>query len=367
MSITRRKFLGWLSAAGFGSAFGSAAQAASNKHFSGYPESNGVLFDNTRCIGCRKCEEGCNKVNELPAPDRPFSDLAVMERERRTTAKTYTIVNRYGNASGDRHSLYRKDQCNHCLEPACASACFVRAFTKTETGAVIYDPSVCVGCRYCMIACPFEIPTYEYDNAFSPRIMKCTMCYPRISKGLLPGCVEACPVEALTFGKRADLLWQARERIRKFPNRYVDHIYGEHEMGGTSWLYLSAVPFSEVGMREDLGITPAPKLTAGALSGVPVVVGLWPVLLGGIYAINKRKEKIEADEKTQAVAAAIEKTRTEAGKKLAEAKEKAEKDKAAAIEKAVAKALQEAASASKQAVSEVQGEEIAKKSSKEES
>jgi formate dehydrogenase iron-sulfur subunit len=320
MSITRRRFLGWLGAAGFSTTLGKAAQAASNKHFSGYPESNGVLFDNTRCIGCRKCEEGCNKVNELPLPERPFSDLSVMDNERRTTAKTYTIVNRYRDRSGDRETLYVKDQCNHCLEPACASACFVRAFTQTETGAVIYDASVCVGCRYCMIACPFEIPTYEYDNAFSPRVMKCTLCYPRISEGLLPGCVEVCPTEALTYGKRRDLLGIARERIRKFPERYMDHIYGENEMGGTSWLYLSSVPFKEVGMREDLGVTPAPQLTAGALNTVPIVVGLWPVLLSGIYAINQRKERIEAAEKKQAIAAAIEKTRTEAEKKLGEAR-----------------------------------------------
>ena len=73
--------------------------------------------------------------------------------------------------------------------------------------------------------------------------MKCTLCYPRIIKGLLPGCVEACPTEALTFGRREDLLSIGRERIRKFPDRYVDRIYGENEMGGTSWLYLSAVPF----------------------------------------------------------------------------------------------------------------------------
>ncbi len=121
--------------------------------------------------------------------------------------------------------------------------------------------SVCVGCRYCMIACPFEIPTYEYDNAFWPRVMKCTLCYPRIVKGQLPGCVESCPVEALTFGKRDQLLKIARERIRQYPDRYVDHIYGENEMGGTSWLHLSAVPFGDVGMREDLGTTPAPALT----------------------------------------------------------------------------------------------------------
>ncbi len=355
MSITRRKFLGWLGAAGVGATIGKAAQAAGNQNFSGYPQSHGVLYDSTRCIGCRKCEQGCNTVNELPEPEQAFSDLAVLETPRRTTAKTYTVVNRY--ASGGQDVAYRKIQCNHCLEPACASACFVRAFTKTETGAVIYDASVCVGCRYCMIACPFEIPTYEYDNAFSPRVMKCTLCYPRIIKGMLPGCVEACPTEALTFGRREDLLSIGRERIRKFPDRYVDRIYGENEMGGTSWLYLSAVPFKEIGMREDLGNTPAPKLTAGALSAVPVVVGLWPVLLTGVYAINKRKERIEEEEKAQAVAAALENARTEAATNLAAAMAKAETEKSAAIEKAVKQALEDAAKAS--------GSDTAKKPSEE--
>jgi formate dehydrogenase iron-sulfur subunit len=126
------------------------------------------------------------------------------------------------------------------------------AFTKTPTGAVTYDESVCVGCRYCMIACPFEIPTYEYDQPLTPRVEKCTMCYPRIIQGLLPGCVEICPVEALTFGKRNDLLREARDRIQKHPKRYVDHIYGEKEMGGTNWLHLSGVEFEKMGMREDL-------------------------------------------------------------------------------------------------------------------
>lgn len=367
MSISRRKFLGWLGAAGFGSALGNTARAASNKHFDGYPNSNGVLFDNTRCIGCRKCEEGCNHVNELPAPERPFSDLSLLDTKRRTTAKSYTVVNRYDNTVSEKGPLYTKFQCNHCLEPACASACFVRAFTKTETGAVVYDASVCVGCRYCMIACPFEIPTYEYDKAFSPRVMKCTMCYPRISKGLLPGCVEACPTEALTFGKRQDLLKIGRERIAKFPERYADYIYGENEMGGTSWLYLSALPFKDVGMREDLGVTPAPKLTAGALSAVPMVVGLWPVLLTGIYAINKRKGKIERQEKEQAVAAALEKAGSEAEAKLSEAMEKADKEKAVAIETAVSKALEEAAKASEEDTGDTAAGDADKKSNEEDS
>ena len=368
MSISRRKFLGWLGAAGLGTSVGhKTARAASNKHFDGYPRSNGVLFDITRCIGCRKCEAGCNNVNELPEPDRPFSDLSLLDAKRRTTAKAYTVVNRYNDAGRGKGPLYRKVQCNHCLEPACASVCFVSAFKKTDTGAVTYDASVCVGCRYCMIACPFEIPAYEYDNAFSPKVMKCTMCFPRISKGLLPGCVEACPTEALTYGKREDLLRIGRERIRKFPDRYVDHIYGEDEMGGTSWLYLSEVPFKEIGMREDLGVTPAPKLTSGALSAVPIVVGLWPVLLTGIYAINQRKEKIEKQEKEQAVAVAVEAAEAEAKAKMTEAMEFAEKQKEKAIEKAVSQALEEAAKAAEEEASDTPAEDADKKSSEEDS
>lgn len=345
MSISRRTFLGWLGAAGVGTTLGRSAHAAGTANFTGYPDSLGVLFDATRCIGCRKCEEACNKVNELPAPVKPFSDLAVLERRRRTDAKTYTVVNRHENIPGAKGPLYRKIQCNHCLEPACASACFVRAFTKNSSGAVTYDESVCVGCRYCMIACPFEIPTYEYDKAFTPRIMKCTFCQPRLLKGQLPGCVEICPAEALTFGKRRNLLKIARERIGQFPARYIDHIYGETEMGGTAWLTVSGVPFRELGMREDLGTTSAPELTKGALSVVPVVAAMWPVLLTGIYAISQRKDKVAREEKAAAVAVAVNQARAEAKAKLAEALAKAEKDKKAAIDKEVKKALADAAKA----------------------
>jgi Fe-S-cluster-containing dehydrogenase component len=348
MSISRRRFLGWIGAAGVGTTLGRSAHAAGNTHFTGHPDSLGVLFDVTRCIGCRKCEEACNKVNELPAPPKPFSDLAVLERRRRTDAKTYTVVNRYENVPGARGPLYRKIQCNHCLEPACASACFVRAFAKNPNGAVTYDESVCVGCRYCMIACPFEIPTYEYDQAFTPRIMKCTFCHPRLIKGQLPGCVEICPAEALTFGKRHNLLRIARERIGLFPGRYIDHIYGETEMGGTAWLTISGVPFRDLGMREDLGTTPAPELTKGALSVVPVVASMWPVLLTGVYAISQRRDKIAREEKTAAVAEAVAKAQAEAKAKLTEAMAKAEKDKKTAIDKEVKKALDEAAKAKAQ-------------------
>ena len=343
MSLSRRKFLGWIGAAGLTAAAGRTASAATTHHFEGYPDSMGVLHDTTVCIGCRRCEQACNKVNELPAPEKPFTDLAVLENSRRTTAKAYTVVNQKpGNGNGP---VFLKNQCNHCLEPACASACFVKAFKKTKEGAVTYDASVCVGCRYCMVACPFEIPTYEYDSAFSPRVMKCTMCHPRVVEGKLPGCVEACPTEALVFGKRGDLLKIARQRIARRPDKYVDHIYGEREMGGTSWLYLSGVPFETLGMRMDLGITPAPELTAGALGAVPMVVGLWPVLLTGIYAMSKRKEKIAAEEKTRAVAAAVADADEQAAAWLEAAMEKARKEKTTAIDKAVKEALETEAKA----------------------
>jgi Fe-S-cluster-containing dehydrogenase component len=338
MSISRRKFLKWIGAAGLGSTIGKSALAASTKHFEGYPESFGVLHDITRCVGCRSCEAACAKVNELPLPDKPFTDLSVLQEKRRTTETAYTVVNKY-EVAGKKAPVFVKKQCNHCLEPACASVCFVRAFKKTETGAVTYDASVCVGCRYCMIACPFEIPAYEYNEALTPRIMKCTMCYPRVIKGQLPACVEACPTEALTFGKRVDLINIARERIRKYPDRYIDHIYGETEMGGTSWLYISGVPFSEIGMREDLGVTPAPKLTSGALSAVPVVVGLWPVFLMGLFAISKRKEIVSRQELEETVRSVSDK----ANVKLADALARARKEKEAAVEKEVKKALEKAA------------------------
>ncbi len=341
-----------MGAAGVGTAVGRKANAAANKEFEGYPGSMGVLHDTTLCVGCRRCEEACNKVNDLPAPDVSFQDLTVLDHERRTTEKSYTVVNKYADARQPGGVTYRKLQCNHCKEPACASACFVKAFKKTPEGAVVYDASVCVGCRYCMVACPFNIPTYEYQKVLDPRIMKCTMCHPRILEGKIPGCVEACPVEALTFGRRDDLIRIAHERILRHPDKYVDHIYGEHEMGGTNWLYITSTPYHQIGMREDLGTTSAPELTAGALGAVPIVVGLWPILLTGIWAMTKRKEKISAEEKQQAVAEAVAASEATAEEKLTKAMEKARKDQESAIKKEVKKALEEAAKAKEEGVDE---------------
>lgn len=341
MAISRRKFLGCVGAA-LGATTTSVlgkAYGASNKHFKGYPNSLGILHDTTKCIGCRKCEEACNKVNELGHTEKPFDDLSVLDKKRRTGEDTYTVVNKFNKEN----PVFVKKQCNHCLEPACASACFVKAFKKTKSGAVIYDESLCVGCRYCMVACPFEIPAYEYDNALTPKVTKCTMCHPRLLEGKLPGCVEACPKEALLFGERDELIKAAWQRIYKYPDQYIEHVYGEHEMGGTNWLYISKQPFSEIGMREDLGRKSAPELTSGPLSAVPIVVGLWPVLLTGVYAISKRKDKIAQQEMQGAVSQTRASALEDTNKKLDDLREKMTQEKASAINFEVKKALEEAA------------------------
>jgi ferredoxin len=181
----------------------------------------------------------------------------------------------------------------HCFEPACASACLVAAFRKTPQGPVVYDESVCIGCRYCMIACPFGLPAYTYDNPTSPVVRKCTMCFERIAReGGRPACAEICPVEAITFGRRSELLEIARERIARDPDRYVDHVYGEREAGGTCWLYISGVPFEQVGFPANVGTTPYPELTKGFLSAVPLVLTIWPALLMGAHAFTRHRDAL---------------------------------------------------------------------------
>lgn len=285
MNIDRRKFLKIF---GFGTiAMGIQPQkviASIDDLKIRRPDSFGVLCDVTRCVGCRSCEEACNVINDLPAPDRPFDDYTVFEEKRRPTSKAFTVVNRYQTSKG---IIYRKIQCNHCLEPACATACLVHAYQKKPEGSVLWNEKVCIGCRYCMHACPFYVPAFEYESP-APRIRKCTLCYERIHSGKLPACVEACPVEALIFGKRIDLIKIARERIRKNADRYIDHIYGEFEAGGTNWMYLSSVPFNEIGLSEAVGTYPMAEYTRGFLSSVPLVLVIWPALLGGFYAFSKR-------------------------------------------------------------------------------
>ena len=301
--INRRRFLrGSLVASA--AATVSLAQRTEAATFEGYPNAMGVLVDLSRCVGCRSCEAACNKEQNLPAPAKPFNDFSVFDemhhgQKRRTDENCYTIVNRY-EIPGREHPLFRKIQCNHCQEPACLTSCFVNAYTKTPEGAVVYNVDVCVGCRTCMIACPFYIPAFRYSSAFHPRIMKCVFCHEtRLTKGLPPACVEACPQEALTFGRRTDLVAVGKQRIRENPGAYVDHIYGEHEAGGTAWMYLSPVPFAQAGFDTSVPKEPILNYVKDFLSIVPMVLTIWPALFAGFHLLATRKEKAAQQQQSE--------------------------------------------------------------------
>lgn len=293
--ISRRKFLAGSMAGGAAVLMTPAKQAHAAGTFEGFPDGMGVLVDLTRCVGCRTCEAACNQEQNLPAPDLPFDDYSVFDerhhgQKRRTTEKAYTVVNRYDPAGSD--PVYRKIQCNHCNEPACLTSCFVNAYTKTPEGAVIYNSKVCVGCRNCMIACPFGIPAYTYSSALNPVIKKCIFCYDtRLKEGRPPACVESCPQQVMTFGNRKDLLKIAHERIRKNPGTYVDKVYGEKEVGGTGWMYLSAVPFEEVGFNGDLPKEPIINNVKDFLAIVPMVLSIWPALFTGFHLLSTKGKK----------------------------------------------------------------------------
>ena len=193
MKGNRRRFLEGIAASG-GALLFSVPTSASNsvEYFPGWPERFGMLMDLSLCIGCRKCEEACKSANQLPPVKVPLEDQSVFDRQRRTDAENYTVVNRYPNPLQDRPPVHVKKQCMHCEEPACASACLVGALSKSPEGAVVYNEKICLGCRYCMIACPFYIPAYEYFNPTSPKVRKCTFCYERIARKETPACAKIC-------------------------------------------------------------------------------------------------------------------------------------------------------------------------------
>ncbi|UCF32199.1 MAG: 4Fe-4S dicluster domain-containing protein [bacterium] len=299
--MSRRGFLAAAVIGGASTLVGTPTRGWSANSFDGYPEGMGVLVDLTRCVGCRSCEAACNHEQGLPEPDLPFDDMSVFDQtfhhgtqKRRTDENAYTVVNRYEPEEGGA-PVYRKIQCNHCNEPACLTSCFVNAYTKTQEGAVIYDSKVCVGCRNCMVACPFRIPAYAYSSALNPVVRKCIFCYDtRLSQGRPPACVEICPQEVLTFGYRRDLLKTAHDRIRTDPERYIDHVYGEKEVGGTAWLYISAVPFEELGFDTSLQREPILANAQDFLSNVPMVLAIWPALFMGFHRLStKGKEREE--------------------------------------------------------------------------
>jgi Fe-S-cluster-containing dehydrogenase component len=232
------------------------------------PDRMGVLVDTTVCIGCRQCEWACKTAHDLPTePLEAYEDRAPFEAMRRPDETALTVVNRYDNPTHPDVPYTVKVQCMHCGHPACVSACIVGAISKEENGAVIWDTKKCIGCRYCMVACPFQIPAFEYQKALDPRILKCDFCFERRKTGALPACVEQCPVEALTYGPREELVRVARDRVRRQPERYVQHIFGEYEVGGTDWLYLAGTDFAALQFPA-LGPRPAPGVSESIQHGI---------------------------------------------------------------------------------------------------
>jgi len=279
--MDRRDFLKTTLVAGTAALAGNPAQALEVRQ---PDEFVGILVDTTRCIGCRACEVACGQTHDLHVPD-PLSDNA-LEQPRNTSEHQYTVVNRFET---DKGTVYVKRQCMHCYQAACASACPTEAMNKTLKGPVVWDGDKCIGCRFCMVSCPFEMPKFEY-NEWNPRLVKCTMCFERQKEGKKPACVEACPTDTLHFGVQVDNLEIARHRVYAHPDKYVHQIYGEHEVGGTGWLYLSAVPFEQLGFRTDLGRTPYPEYTREFLYAVPAVLFGVPAFLLALNALADRGE-----------------------------------------------------------------------------
>jgi len=243
--------------------------------------SKGILYDATLCIDCKMCERACAEHHGLPYDDN------IAGEEKQSDHKLTVVLNK--------NDKYMRRLCMNCQDPTCASVCPVSALRKTTLGPVTYEASRCIGCRYCMMACPFSVPKYEWGKAL-PLVRKCDMCADRVANGLPTACAEACPTGATKFGERDDLIAEAKERIAKGQGQYVDHIYGLQEVGGTSVLLLSSVPFETFGYRTDLSSEALPSLTGHVLSHLPDVVAVGAVALGGIWWLCNRKEEVAAAE-----------------------------------------------------------------------
>ncbi len=235
-----------------------------------------MLIDLTLCIGCNACQDACKVENSLPKGE-----------EKKLSSTAYTALEEHDG-------VYVRRMCQHCNEPTCVSVCPVGAFEKTAEGPVLYDETKCIGCRYCIQACPFQVPRYEWSSNY-PRVQKCRLCADRLKKGLPTACAEACPTGATIFGDRDDLVRIAYERLHAAPDKYVDRIYGLQEVGGTSILYLSSVPFEKLGFNTKLEEAALPMLTWNALSKVPSVVSIGGALLCGIWWITNRRIEVQKE------------------------------------------------------------------------
>jgi formate dehydrogenase iron-sulfur subunit len=255
-----------------------------------------ILTDVTKCIGCLECVSACKSANGL-AMDIP----RLWQKNDGLSAYNWTSIlpkplEVQTNQPGQRYHYIRK-QCRHCLEPACASACPVGALHQTAEGAVVYDSEKCLGCRYCMMACPYGIPRYDWELAV-PYVRKCILCYGRIREGKQPACTEICPTKATIFGDREELIREAHARIRDNPGKYRDKVYGEYEIGGTSVLYISDIDLDFLAYKSNMGTKPLPQTTSLAMKSVPVAFAGMGAFMYGLHWIIKRRIDLSEQSKS---------------------------------------------------------------------
>jgi len=230
-----------------------------------------MLIDIRRCMGCRSCQVACKRWKNIPAEQTAFSPN--FTNPKALSPKTLSNVSFHSrNEDGVMPAWnFVKRQCMHCNVPSCATICPTNALQKTDEGPVVYTPAKCIGCKLCTKACPFSVPKFGWGKTLS-LIQKCNLCYDRISAGMQPACASTCPNNAIMFGERDELIKEARRRIKANPDKYVNHIYGENEAGGSAVLYISSVPFEELGFRADIGDEPLPTLKGKAVSKTSKVV-----------------------------------------------------------------------------------------------
>ena len=258
-----------------------------------------MIQDNTRCIGCRACMVACKSWNDRPADITDFFAGEGYQNPRDLDANNYTLITFNEIVTGSQPDwVFGRQLCMHCDQPACASACPTTALAKTPLGPVVFDEWRCIGCRACMQACPFLIPKYDYEN-FAPKIHKCTFCADRLEVGLDPACAKVCPTGAISFGDRDEMVAEAKRRIAEAPGTYIPEIYGLDEVGGTSVLHLSSVPFEQIGLPA-YGPVPVPStqrtLQHALYQGFVAPLALYGVLAGVLLRNRTRTEPVEAGE-----------------------------------------------------------------------
>jgi Fe-S-cluster-containing dehydrogenase component len=281
--VDRRNFLKSLAVAG-----GVAAAPALAAHRKALPPDDavGLLYDSTRCIGCKACVVACREANALP----PSGNGGLYDQQLELDGTTKNVIKLWKDARRPSVFAYMKQQCMHCIDPSCVSVCMLGALKKGPQGVVTYDKDACIGCRYCQVACPFDVPKFEWHSA-TPKIVKCELCPERRAAGKEPACAEVCPREAVIFGKRDELLKEAHRRIESSSGRYQPKVYGEDDLGGTQVLYLSSVPFTRLGLPDKgtrSGASVSETLQHGIYQGFIAPAALY-VGLAAVVVRNRKK------------------------------------------------------------------------------